>query len=928
MARAIRFLSVVGLWAAIVPAAWAQGFCPANPSLGPSVGQWQRWEQTLTSTQDYVGADKRGNPYKDLQLRVTFKSCDSGATFQSYGFWYGVEKSPATGALVDSPRSFRIRGSFPAGGQTGIWQWHTTCSGKTTALTSANQPVQDCQNDSGLNDQTGYFKVTSGGTNALYRGGLLSLSEDRRYLTYAKTYNTVNPQGQQITQRIPFFWLGDTVWNSPIRTTYNDWVSYINERKNDGANRSNTGFTVVQIAVAPQLAGPTDTNNNPPFGTPPDPACTDSNPAPNKCSSWNPRFWAGLDDKIQYANQQGLLVFLAGLMEPLQKDFSELSAPAVVDDPGLVTFARNVAARYFGDFMVFSPGFDHMIGANLTVIREVGQTLHNYTRNLVTNHPAGSSTPADLAILQNDSWLDFQMYQSGTPGNTQTAELQNMTDRASSLATGLQSVAAPKLKSAINGEATYDGAGQYANNHTPYRVRQTAYLSFLGGAMGYTAGTCGIFDWGKGLAGCPANLDWNVQKDRLTSRSMRYLRYILQTVNWQRLRPDSNRILTQATTADKKMKIASDGSTAVVAYLPAEPAAIQIDFKAGGSSSTSYQAISGLSNLASKQAFLQSGWIYRWFSPRTGNQRNPVTSDLIYLSPGRFQFNKPSTCDNDPGDNCSSADNDWVLRITKASGPQPPPPALAAASHLEVSNEIGSVSGAPAIAAQRIDYNTGLASSYLEMGGQGTNVLGSPQVAFGPSGNTMVIWQSDNDDGTTVMGRVLDLSGNPVTAEFAINSETTMAPEHPAVTALQSGNFVVTWKGLDSFGEGPWIWYRRFDSGGSPLGPELLAMNCELISGDFPQVTASGFGGFYIAWEMASGTGIHYVEFDADANPTGQEGTLAEGSAGWPVLAAIDGSGEDLTVSWNVYGSDSTDMTSNVSGTTVQVAPGAPIVCR
>jgi len=409
---------------------------------------------------------------------------------------------------------------------------------------------------------------------------------------------------------------------------------------------------------------------------------------------------------------------------------------------------------------------------------------------------------------------------------------------------------------------------------------------------------------------------------------MRYLRYILQTVNWQRLRPDSNRILTQATTADKKMKIASDGSTAVVAYLPAEPAAIQIDFKAGGSGSTSYQAISGLSNLASKQAFLQSGWIYRWFSPRTGNQRNPVTSDLIYLSPGRFQFNKPSTCDNDPGDNCSSADNDWVLRITKASGPQPPPPALAAASHLEVSNEIGSVSGAPAIAAQRIDYNTGLASSYLEMGGQGTNVLGSPQVAFGPSGNTMVIWQSDNDDGTTVMGRVLDLSGNPVTAEFAINSETTMAPEHPAVTALQSGNFVVTWKGLDSFGEGPWIWYRRFDSGGSPLGPELLAMNCELISGDFPQVTASGFGGFYIAWEMASGTGIHYVEFDADANPTGQEGTLAEGSAGWPVLAAIDGSGEDLTVSWNVYGSDSTDMTSNVSGTTVQVAPGAPIVCR
>jgi hypothetical protein len=924
MARAIRLLSVVGFWAAIVPAAWAQGFCPANPSLGPSVGQWQRWEQTLTSTQDYVGPDKRGNPYKDLKIRVTFKSCDSGATFQSYGFWYGVEKSPTTGALVDSPRSFRIRGSFQAGGQTGNWQWQTTCSGKTTALTSANQPVPDCTNDSGLN-QTGYFKVTAGGSNALYRGGLLSLSEDRRYLTYAKTY-TFAQQGQQITQRIPFFWLGDTAWNSPIRTTYNDWVSYINERKNDAANRSNTGFTVVQIAVAPQLAGPTDTNNNPPFDTPPDPACTDGNPAPNQCSSWNPRFWAGLDDKIQYANQQGLLVFLAGLMEPLQKDFSELSAPPVADDPGLVTFARNVASRYFGSFVVFSPGFDHMISPNLAVIREVGLTLHNNTRNLVTNHPAGSSTPADLAILQNDSWLDFQMYQSGTPGNTQTAELLNMTGRASSLATGLQSVAVPKLKSAINGEATYDGISANPDNHTPYRVRQTAYLSFLGGAMGYTAGTCGISDWGKGLAGCPAGLDWHIQKDRLTSRSMRYLRYIVQTVSWQRLRSDSNRILNQAPTADKKMVLASDGSTAVVAYLPAEPAAIQIDFKAGGSGSTSYQAISGLSNLASKQAFLQSGWVYRWFSPRTGNQfYNSQNPDLIFISQGKFQFTKPSNCDFDSADG-SCDKKDWILRLTKNGGPQPPPPALAA-SHLEVSNEIGAISGSPAIVAQWIDENTGLASSYLEMGGQSMGVLGSPQIAFGSSGNTMVIWERDSDDGTMVIGRVLDPAGNPLTAEFAINSEATMAPEHPAIAALQNGTFVVTWKGLDNLGGGPWIWYRRFDSTGSPLGPELLAMNCELISGDFPQVTASGFGGFYVAWEMDSGAGIHYVEFDADANPTGQEGTLAQGSAGWPVLDTIDGSDTSLTVSWNVYGSDSTQEPT-VTGSTLQVVPGAPVVCR
>lgn len=920
MVRAIRKALVVGFWLTVVPTAWATDHCPATAGLSPgsSVGQWQRWEQTLTSVQDYVGQDKKGNPYRDLKIVVTFTSCDSGASFTTNGFWYGVEKSPTTGVLVDSPRSFRIRGSFPAGGNTGVWQWVAACSGKTSALTSpGNQPVSDCVNDSGLN-QKGKLQVTSGGTNALYRGGLLSLSEDRRYLTYAKTY-TANGA----TQRIPFFWLGDTAWNAPITTTLGDWQIYINNRIQDTTGRANTAFTVVQIAVSPKAAGPTDTSGNPPFDTP-DPACAaDAPQAPSSCSSWNPRYWAGMDDKIQYANQQGLLVFLAGIMEPLQKDLSltDLSAPPpVANSSGLMTFARNIAARYYGNFVVFSPGFDHMIGINLPVIKEVGQALHDNTRNLVTNHPAGSSQPSDLAQLQKESWLDFQMYQSGTPGSTETAERQNMTSRASSLAMSLQAQASSSIKSAINGEATYDGAGLFANNHTPYRVRQTAYLSYLGGgAMGYTAGTCGITDWGKGIGGCPAGLDWNAAMGRLTSRSMRYLRYILQTVNWQRLRPDSNRILNQANDADKKMVVAYDGSSAVMAYLPDEQASIQINFGSGGTGVSSYQAISGLANLNSKQAFLQSGWVYRWFSPRTGKPSvaSNNNSDLSYISRGKFLFTKPTVCDFDQVD-VSCDKNDWVLRLTKNSGPQPPPPALTA-SHLEVSNEVGSVSGVPVIVAQWIDDNAGETSSYLEMGGQGMGVLGSPQVAFATNGNTMVVWQSDSDDGTAVTGRVLDPSGNPLTAEFAINSDATIAPEHPAIAALDSGNYVVTWRGMDASGGGPWIWFRLFDSSGSPLGPEVLAMNCSPVSGDFPQVAASDFGSFYVAWEMDSGSGIYYAGFGGDTIPTGEEGTFAQGDAGWPVLATLDGSNEELTVSWTAYSSDPTQAPT-VTEDTVQPA--------
>src|SRR5436305_13262874 len=120
---------------------------------------------------------------------------------------------------------------------------------------------------------------------------------------------------------------------------------------------------------------------------------------------------------------------------------------------------------------------------------------------------------------------------------------------------------------------------------------------------------------------------------------MRYLRATLQTVNWQRLRPDSNRILDQGTVGvDQKSVLAYDGSSAIVAYVPTEPLAIKIDFGANGNQ---YRAITPLSTLTSVSAFLRSGWVYRWFSPRTGNSRSIAgNGDLAYVSRGVSVFPK------------------------------------------------------------------------------------------------------------------------------------------------------------------------------------------------------------------------------------------------------------------------------------------------
>jgi hypothetical protein len=733
-------------------------------------------------------------------------------------------------------------------------------------------------------------------------------------LTYAKTGSAGTVQGP------PFFWLGDTAWSASIAATQNDWQTYINAQATSPTGKPNTAFTVVHLAVSPKAAGTVDANGNPPFDVPADPSCQpDSSQAPSNCNDWDPRYWAALDDKIQYANQKGLVVFLAGIMEPLQKDLTYLTAtPPAPTSQGLSTLAGNTAARYAGNFVVLSPGFDHQIAANLSLILKIGQILSNNAifRGLVTNHPAGGSSLTDIKTLQSDSWLDFQMFQSGSAGTTDSTELTNITDRASSLALGL--VAASPFKPVINGEAAYDGAiadptNPSTVNHTPYRARQTAYLSFLSGAKGYSAGTCGILDWSTGIAGCTSGWTWSFGLTRETSVSMKDLRFILQSVNWQLLHPEHARIQNQAPTPDQKMVLAYDGSSAIVAYVPAEQSTIQIKFLAGGNSQVgTYRTVPGFSSAITQ--FGQSGWSYQWLSPRTGISA-ARTSPPVLVSPGIFSFTKPN-CQNQ--DSLCDA-NDWVLRLIKGKSEDF---SSLTALNLVASNEIGPTSGESRIVEYALD-NLGNVMNQLEIGGQGTAVLGPPKIAYEPGGNSLVVWQSDGDDGTTVIGRVLDSLGNPVMAEFAVSSGGSAAPGHPTVTTLESGNFIVVWANWDENGGGPWIWYRLFDRNGFSLGLDQMAVNCELVAGDFPQVSPVSGGGFGVAWEMSGGAGIYFIQFDSDGDLVG-DGQLAQGNSDWPALESIDMTTDSaFTISWGLYGSSGASS----GGDTAQ-AVVVPTFCR
>jgi hypothetical protein len=876
--------------------------CTATQDVtpGPGVQQWRRWETSLTSQIDYFGANGKGNPSRDLELDVTFTRCNvtSLVQYKTQGFWYGLA---ADGSTLDS-HAFRIRGAFPPG----VWQWEVTSCHKRDGAGAA---TPDCGGDGGLKGQKGRFRVTMAKNGLLYSGGFLQVAPASPPSSGFGHYLTLNGQSR-------FFWLGDTAWNSTLLMNEAQWESYIQNRSSPDVGMG-AQFTAVQLATAPLAAASVDTAGNPPFDRI-DTSCPD---APGACYRMNPRFWKGVDDKIEYANQKGLVVFLAGFIEPQQKSLTDDYSKVLTDPEEAKKLAQAVTARLYGNFVVFSPGFDHKLSDNISIIDKVGAGIGDdilgvTARHLVTNHSAGSTDVGDYTgLLHGKSWLDFELYQSGTSSKAtsicnrtlqdgspdlKSNELCNLTDRAASMAETLFK-AGPKTKPAINGEASYVGQEDlehpnnpsYWDNHRPYQARQTAYLSLLSGAAGYSMGTCGVIDWGKwnGLAGCRSSLhwDWNDPDPAFTAKSMKLLRATFQSIFWERLKPQSGRIANQLAAPEKRMALAYDGSSAFLAYLPHEDGKIWIDFR-------SPSKVSGLWNADQ----WPSTWIATWVSPRSLFSEAVVGTKV---SQGVFEFKKPTAHLCELTTPCDAVD--WVLKIVKKGAPQPPPNGVV----LSVVNGPGLGSEDLRILAQTADIASGEVLDQEEIGGDGTAQPGTPRLATEPAGNSMAVWQAGDDGETTISGRVLDGQGQPLTPEFVIAAGDTASPGHPSVAALANGDFVVVWAGSDPNRYGPWVRAQRFNALGMPLASPTILDGCELAAGDFPQVAALSGGGYAVAWEM-SGGGIYVLRVDAGGSLG--DARVAEGAGAATVLESLedDGSGTPW-VSYGLYAPDGTVVAEN-----------------
>jgi hypothetical protein len=136
-------------------------------------------------------------------------------------------------------------------------------------------------------------------------------------------------------------------------------------------------------------------------------------------------------------------------------------------------------------------------------------------------------------------------------------------------------------------------------------------------------------------------------------------------------------------------------------------------------------------------------------------------------------------------------------------------------------------------------------------------------IATDASGNFVVAWLSRDQDGSNygVFGQRYAGSGTPVGPEFRVNTHTTGSQGYPSVAADPSGNFVVGWNSDNQDGSNVGVFGQRYASSGAPLGPEFRVNSYTTNSQTLGSVALDPSGNFIFIWNSNTQDGSSYGVF-------------------------------------------------------------------
>ncbi|MEM8644753.1 MAG: Ig-like domain-containing protein [Pseudomonadota bacterium] len=186
---------------------------------------------------------------------------------------------------------------------------------------------------------------------------------------------------------------------------------------------------------------------------------------------------------------------------------------------------------------------------------------------------------------------------------------------------------------------------------------------------------------------------------------------------------------------------------------------------------------------------------------------------------------------------------------------------------------------------QRFGADGARVGSEAQVNGYSSSTQNQPAMTQLANGDYLVTWQSYNNTAAggssyDIFGQVFGSDGSTIGSEFLINSEVAASQETPAVTALASGGFAVSWTSQTSGdagdGSSDGVFQRLYDgSSYAPLAAEQQVNSYTQNPQEAARMAALADGGFVTVWQSSgqdgSGAGVYGQRFDASGAPVGQE---------------------------------------------------------
>lgn len=148
-----------------------------------------------------------------------------------------------------------------------------------------------------------------------------------------------------------------------------------------------------------------------------------------------------------------------------------------------------------------------------------------------------------------------------------------------------------------------------------------------------------------------------------------------------------------------------------------------------------------------------------------------------------------------------------------------------------------------------------------------------PVVAMDSAGDFVVVWtDSSGQDGsyTGIYAQRYNSAGTAQGSEFQVNSYTTGNQNAPAVATNSSGDFVVTWQSDSQDGDSFGIYGQRYNSTGVTQGSEFQINTYTTGDQYSAAVALDSSGNFVITWQSAnqdgSYLGIYAQRYDSQGN--------------------------------------------------------------